>query len=250
MTNYVTSTTSAGITTIEFATSAHNSLPGKELAQLMKAIDDAATNEASAVVVLQSGGDRTFCAGASFEELIAVSNEEEGLAFFSGFANVINAMRRCPKLIIGRAQGKAVGGGVGLLSACDLVYATTFASIKLSELAIGIGPFVIGPAVERKVGKAAFAEMAIRADEFFTSAYAKTCGLYTEIFPSAQEMDEAIAAKATTLSGYHTEAMTQLKRVLWEGTDHWDTLLKERAAISGTLVTRQWTRDALKKIKG
>lgn len=249
MTNYVTSSTSSGITTIEFATAAHNSLPGKELAQLVEAINTAAQDEACAVLVLRSGGDRTFCAGASFDELIAVSNEAEGLAFFSGFANVINAMRRCPKFIIGRAQGKAVGGGVGLLSACDLVYATRFASIKLSELAIGIGPFVIGPAVERKVGKAAFAEMAIRADEFFDSAYAKTCGLYTHVSHDVEAMDAAITAKAKTLSGYHVEAMREMKRVLWEGTENWNVLLKERAAISGTLVTRAWTREALRAIK-
>ena len=246
----VTTTTAPnGVTTIEFATAAHNSLPGEELSALVEAFDRAGNDDACTVVVLRSGGDRTFCAGASFDELLAVSNEVEGLAFFSGFANVINAMRRCPKLTIGEVQGKAVGGGVGLLSACDLVYATKFASVKLSELAIGIGPFVIGPAVERKAGKAAFSEMAIRADEWFDAAYAKTCGLYTEVCENGTALRTAVLAKAETLAGYHLEAMRELKQVLWAGTEHWDELLKERAQISGTLVTKPWTREALAKIK-
>lgn len=247
--SHVTSNTVAGITTIEFYTEAHNSLPGKELAQLAEAIGAAGKDDACRVVILKSGGERTFCAGASFDELIAVSNEAEGLAFFSGFARVINAMRRCPKFIIGRVQGKAVGGGVGLLSACDLVYATKFASVKLSELAIGIGPFVIGPAVSRKAGFASFNEMSIRADEWFSAAYAKTHGLYTEVFEDLAAMDTAVLAKAETLASWHVEAMMEMKRVLWEGTDHWDALLKERAAISGTLVTKDWTRKKLAELK-
>ena len=247
--SYVKSTSGAGITSIEFFTEAHNSLPGKELAQLAEAIDAAGKDEDCRVVILKSGGDRTFCAGASFDELIAVSNEAEGLAFFSGFARVINAMRRCPRFVIGRVQGKAVGGGVGLLSACDLVYATKFASIKLSELAIGIGPFVIGPAVARKAGFASFNEMSIRADEWFSPAYAKTNGLYTEVLEDVAALDQAVLAKAETLASWHLEAMVDMKRVLWEGTDHWDALLKERAAISGTLVTKEWTRKKLAEIK-
>ena len=248
--SYVNATTNAGITTIEFYTEAHNSLPGKELALLAEAIDGAGKDDASRVIILRSGGERTFCAGASFDELIAVSNEAEGLAFFSGFARVINAMRRCPKFIIGRVQGKAVGGGVGLLSACDLVYATKYASIKLSELAIGIGPFVIGPAVSRKAGFASFNEMSIRADEWFSPAYAKTQGLYTEVLEDGAALDKAVLAKAETLAGWHVEAMMEMKRVLWEGTEHWDALLKERAAISGTLVTKEWTKNKLSEIKG
>ena len=247
---YVTAATDgAGVTTIEFATAAHNSLPARELAALAAAIETAGADEACRVIVLRSGGERTFCAGASFDELIAVGTEAEGLAFFSGFAEVINAMRRCPRLIIGRVQGKAVGGGVGLAGACDLVYATAFASVKLSELAIGIGPFVIGPAVERKVGKAAFSEMALRADEWFGAAYAKTRGLYTEVVDDLSALDAAVLAKATTLAGYHREATAEMKRVLWAGTDDWATLLAERAEISGRLVTREWTRRKLAELK-
>ncbi len=243
-----TDTAPSGVTTITFETPAHNSLPARELADLQAAIQTAGRDGACRVIVLRSGGDRTFCAGASFDELRAVTSEAGGLEFFSGFARVINAMRTCPKLIIGRVQGKAVGGGVGLASACDLAYATEFASVKLSELAIGIGPFVIGPAVERKVGLASFNEMAIRADEWFGAAYAKTAGLYTEVLADVTALDQAVLAKAETLAGWHVEALTEMKRVLWTGTDHWDQLLAARAEISGRLVTRTWVREKLRSL--
>ncbi len=238
-------TSATGVTTVTFSTPAHNSLPAVELTALVAALRTAGEDEACRVIVLRSGGNRTFCAGASFDELRAVRTEAEGLEFFSGFARVINAMRTCPKLIIGRVQGKAVGGGVGLASACDLVYATQFASIKLSELAIGIGPFVIGPAVERKVGHASFNEMTLRADEWFDAAYAKDRGLYTAVVPDAVALDQAVLAKADTLATWHAEALIEMKRVLWKGTEHWDSHLAERAGISGRLVTREWTREKL-----
>ena len=246
----ITTTLADGVREITFSTPAHNALPAAELRDLRAAFREAGADAATRVVILRSGGERTFCAGASFDELLAVGSEAEGLEFFSGFARVINAMRNCPKPIIGRVQGKAVGGGVGLASACDLCYATAHASVKLSELAIGIGPFVIGPAVERKVGRASFGEMALRADEFFDAAYAKTRGLYTEVVADIDALDRAVLAKARTLAGYHAEALDELKRILWAGTDDWDALLAERAAVSGRLVTRPWTREALQRIKG
>ncbi len=245
---HVKSTVSDGIATVEFATPAHNSLPGEQLLQLTDAIACCGRDAAVRVLVLRSGGERTFCAGASFDELVAVSDEAEGLTFFSGFASVINAMRRCPKPIIGRVQGKAVGGGVGLVAACDLAFATQHASVKLSELAIGIGPFVIGPAVERKVGSAAFADLSWRAGEWFDAAFAKQRGLYNEIYADADELDRAVLAKAETIAGFHTEAVLEVKRVLWQGTEHWDELLAERAAISGRLVTREFTRTILAEL--
>ncbi len=245
----VTTSITEHVCTISFETAAHNALPRVELLALEAAFQAAAADADVHVIVLRSGGQRTFCAGASFDELLAVQDEAAGLAFFSGFARVINAMRACPQFIIGRIQGKAVGGGVGLASACDLAYASTHASVKLSELAIGIGPFVIGPAVERKVGKASFAEMAIRADEFFDAAYAKTHGLYTELADSIEALDAQVLAKAQTLASYHPAAMHELKRVLWAGTEHWEQLLVERAGISGSLVTKAWTRQALAKLR-
>jgi methylglutaconyl-CoA hydratase len=201
------------------------------------------------VLVLKSQGTTAFCAGASFDELLAVTNEAEGKAFFSGFAHLINAMRKCPKLIVGRIQGKAVGGGVGIAAACDYVLASQEASIKLSELAIGIGPFVIEPAVSRKIGKTALAELALTAQEWKSAAWAQEKGLYAKTFESIEKLDVAIAGLANQLASYNPEAIAEMKKVLWEGTNHWDTLLTERAAITGKLVLSDGTKKALAAFK-
>lgn len=238
-----------GIATIEFYHPLSNSLPGKILAKLANAISDCGQNEEVKVIVLRSSGDRAFCAGASFDELISIQDLEEGKRFFSGFANVINAARKCPKLIIGRIQGKAVGGGVGMASAVDYCLATKYASIKLSELAIGIGPFVVGPAVERKVGTSAMSQMAINATEWWSAEWAREKGLYANVFESTEELDEAVELLAKKLSSSNPEAMAHLKKVFWRGTEDWDDLLAERAAMSGELVLSDFTRDAIKAFK-
>ncbi|RCW94118.1 enoyl-CoA hydratase/isomerase family protein [Winogradskyella arenosi] len=234
---------------IEFFHPAHNSLPGDILAELAQTITAAGDNDAIKVIVLKSGGDRTFCAGASFNELININDEATGKVFFSGFANVINAMRKCPKFIIGRVQGKTVGGGVGLAAATDYCMATKFASIKLSELNIGIGPFVVGPAIERKMGLSAMSQIAIDANTFYSPEFAKDKGLYTHVFDSTEALDEAVKTTAEHLCTYNTEAMLEMKKVFWKGTDHWDTLLAERAATSGRLVLSDFTKEKLKGFK-
>ncbi|AMR25909.1 enoyl-CoA hydratase [Hymenobacter psoromatis] len=240
-----TATDAAGITTITFFHPAHNSLPAAILAQLAAAITQAGHDEATKVVILQSEGERTFCAGASFDELRAVADAAQGLAFFCGFAHVINACRTCPKLLIGRVQGKAVGGGVGLAAATDYCLATTQAAVKLSELAVGIGPFVVGPAVERKIGASAFAQLAIDATQFRTAEWAAARGLYAEVLPDLPTLDAAVQALTQRLATTSPEAMRELKQVLWAGTEHWDSLLVERAAISGRLVLSEFTRAAI-----
>ncbi|WP_225036847.1 enoyl-CoA hydratase/isomerase family protein [Winogradskyella sp. SM1960] len=234
---------------IEFFHPAHNSLPGAILAELAQVITDAGANDAIRVIVLKSGGDRTFCAGASFNELININDEATGKVFFSGFANVINAMRKCPKFIIGRVQGKTVGGGVGLAAATDYCMATKFAAIKLSELNIGIGPFVVGPAIERKMGLSAMSQIAIDANTFYSPEFAKDKGLYTHVFDSTEALDEAVKTTAEHLCTYNTEAMLEMKKVFWQGTDHWDTLLAERAVTSGRLVLSDFTKEKLKGFK-
>ncbi|NRR90359.1 enoyl-CoA hydratase/isomerase family protein [Winogradskyella undariae] len=234
---------------IEFFHPAHNSLPGNILTKLAQTITDAGTNEAIKVVVLKSGGERTFCAGASFEELININDAATGKVFFSGFANVINAMRKCPKFIIGRIQGKTVGGGVGLAAATDYCMATKFASIKLSELNIGIGPFVVGPAIERKMGLSAMSQIAIDANTFYTPEFAKQKGLYTHVFDTTEALDEAVKTTAEHLCTYNTEAMLEMKKVFWLGTNDWDVLLAERAATSGKLVLSEFTKEKLKGFK-
>ncbi|NER17196.1 enoyl-CoA hydratase/isomerase family protein [Spongiivirga citrea] len=237
------------IATIEFGHPAGNSFPGALLSRLTQKLNELANDGSVLVIILKSEGERAFCAGASFDELLKISNLEEGKTFFSGFANVINAMRSCGKLIIGRVQGKAVGGGVGLVSACDYVFATDHAAIKLSEFTIGIGPFVIAPAVERKMGKAALAELTLGADQWQNAYWAKEKGLFAKVFESISEMDNAIDIFATKLASYNPEALAAMKKVLWEDTDHWDELLSERAALSGKLVLSDFTKTALAKIK-
>jgi len=246
---HITTTVKNGVGTIEFFHPAHNSLPGKLLAELADAIAAAGENPDILVVVLKSAGDRTFCAGASFDELISIQDFETGKKFFSGFANVINAMRKCPKLIIGRVQGKAVGGGVGIAASTDICYATQWASVKLSELAVGIGPFVVGPAVERKIGTSAMSQLAIDATRWKPANWAREKGLYAEVFDNAGDMDDAIDALANQLVRSNPEAMRLLKKVFWEGTEHWDTLLDERAAMSGKLVLSDFTRTAIQGFK-
>ena len=232
---YVNQNIQNGISTIEFFHPAHNSLPGTILAELVKNIHDAGSNNKVKVIVLKSSGARTFCAGASFEELININDAETGKVFFSGFANVINAMRKCPKFIIGRIQGKTVGGGVGIASATDYCMATKFASIKLSELNLGIGPFVVGPAVERKLGLSGMSQIAIDANSFYSADWAKQKGLFAQVYESTEEMDKAIQSFAEKLCSYNPDAMKEMKKVFWSGTEDWDDLLAERAAISWLL---------------
>ncbi|MCF8237493.1 MAG: enoyl-CoA hydratase/isomerase family protein [Saprospiraceae bacterium] len=237
------------IGTINFSHPAHNSMPGHQLKNLVDAIDQAGQDPEIAVIILKSGGDRTFCAGASFDELASIDNLHSGKQFFLGFANVILACRRCPKILIGRVQGKAVGGGVGIAAAVDYCFATAYASIKLSELAVGIGPFVVGPVIERKIGNAAFRQLALQASVWMSAEWACEQGLYQEIFPNAEELDEAVFSFASTLTSYNPEAVTELKRVFWQGTEDWDQLLDERAATSGKLVLSSFTRNAIAAFK-
>ncbi|WP_289043000.1 enoyl-CoA hydratase/isomerase family protein [uncultured Olleya sp.] len=242
---YVKQTIENNIGYITFFTPEHNAMPSPILKQLEQTIINVGQNNDIKVIVLKSGGERTFCAGASFTELVAINTLEDGKLFFSGFANVINAMRNCPKLIIGRVQGKAVGGGVGLASATDYCLATKYAAIKLSEISIGIGPFVIEPAVSRKIGQTAFAEMTINAEAFYDANYAKAKGLYADVFETVEALDASVQALALKLASYNPEALLELKKVLWQDTSHWDTLLIERAQISGTLVLSNFTKQKL-----
>ena len=249
MSEYVKITTINGIGTIEFYHPQSNSLPGNILAKLATTITDAGNDKNIKVIILKSAGERAFCAGASFDELIAIDNPEQGKKFFLGFANVINAARKCPKFILGRVQGKAVGGGVGMAAATDYCFATKYSSSKLSELAIGIGPFVVGPAVERKIGTSAFSAMTINATKWFDANWSREKGLYTDVFDSVEELDDEIDKLASTLSKSNPEAMEKLKKIMWNGTEDWDRLLDKRAESSGILVISDFTRNAIAKFK-
>ncbi|SNR39355.1 methylglutaconyl-CoA hydratase [Lutibacter agarilyticus] len=237
------------IATVEFFHPASNSFPSELLARLAAEFKELSSNPEVHIIVLKSEKEKAFCAGASFDELVAISNFEEGKQFFLGFANVLNAMRNCSKIIIGRVQGKAVGGGVGIAAACDYCFATEQAAIKLSELTIGIGPFVIEPAVTRKIGIASFSELALDATSWKTAYWAKEKGLFASVFNSINEMDTEVENLALKLSTYNAEALVALKKTFWEGTEDWDILLNKRAEISGNLVLSEATKKALQKFK-
>ena len=237
------------IATLTFFHSASNSFTSQMLANLTAQFNDLSSNELVNVIVLQSTGEGAFCAGASFNELLSITDFESGTQFFSGFANVINAMRKCDKIIIGRIHGKAVGGGVGLAAACDFTIATAQSSIKLSEIAIGIGPFVIEPAVSRKIGKMACATLTFTPSEWQTASWAHQKGLFDKIVPSQTALDIEVNQIAEQFITYNSAALSQIKRIFWENTDHWDTLLTDRAKISGQLVLSDFTKKALHEFK-
>jgi methylglutaconyl-CoA hydratase len=246
---YVKTEFHKGVATIEFSHPQSNSLPGILLEQLAQAIHSVGNDSETNVIVIRSTGDKAFCAGASFDELSAIKNKNQGLEFFSGFANVINAMRICPKIIIGRIHGKCVGGGVGIAAAVDYAIAAEGADVKLSELAIGIGPFVVGPAVERKIGLSAYSQLAIDATQWRNADWARKKGLFSELHPTIEGMDESIERLAYSLVHSSPAAIEELKKVFWKGTEHWDKLLLERAAISGKLVLGDFTKNALASFK-
>ena len=240
---------SGGITVIEFFHPQGNSLPAAILNELAQEIHSAGLQKETKVIILRSAGSGAFCAGASFTELRAIATAEEGKKFFSGFAHVINAMRKCPKLIIARVQGKCVGGGVGLAAAADYAIGLEGADIKLSELSIGLGPFVVGPAIQRKLGLSAFSQLAIDAAMWRPADWARRKGLFAELHPNAEDMDESIQRLANELAHANPEAITELKKILWEGTENWEELLQHRAATSGALVISSFTKAALEKLK-
>ncbi|MES2679784.1 MAG: enoyl-CoA hydratase/isomerase family protein [Bacteroidota bacterium] len=246
---FVTSEIKNGIGTITFFHPQSNSMPGTQLRNLATEIEKLGKDDQAKVIVLKSDGDKAFCAGASFDELIAIKDLDTGKKFFSGFALVINAMRNAPKFVIARVQGKAVGGGVGIASSADYTFATEAAAIKLSELAVGIGPFVVGPAVARKVGTSAFTQLTINATEWQSAQWAKEKGLYAELFSTNEEMDKGIETLAAKLATSNPQAMAMLKKVMWEGTENWDELLIQRAGMSGELVLSEFTVKAITKFK-
>lgn len=237
-----------GVGRIEFHHPKGNSLPGVLLRELAATVTRISADPTVRVIALSSGGSGAFCAGASFDELVGIETPEQGHEFFSGFSRVILAMIRAPQFVVTRVHGRAAGGAVGLIAASDLSFAVRSASAKLSELAIGIGPFVVGPVIEKKIGLSAFSAMAVDAD-WRDAEWAERHGLYSFLFDDAPAMDAALSAQLATLAQRNPEAMAQLKRVFWAGTEAWEALLSERAGMSGTMVLSEFTRNAIARFK-
>ena len=237
------------IATITFSHPQSNSFPSELLQKLVDTFNRLSTDDSVKVIILQSEGTKAFCAGASFDELLAVNDAASGKTFFSGFANLINSMRKCSKLVVGRVHGKSVGGGVGIAAACDYCFATEASDIKLSELSIGIGPFVIAPALERKMGISAFSALSLEAKSWKTAYWAEKNGLFNTVFENTRDLDNGIDILTQQLSQYNPEALLEMKKIFWEGTAHWDELLIQRAEITGKLVLSDFTKEALAKLR-
>ena len=237
-----------GVGTIEFSHPKGNSLPGVLLRRLAAGIETLANNPAARVIVLGSEGTAAFCAGASFDELVNIENEQEGQEFFSGFARVILAMIRAPKFVLVRVHGRAAGGGVGIAAAADYAFAVKSASVKLSELSVGIGPFVVGPVIEHRVGNGPFSAMSVDTD-WRDAAWCERHGLYARVFDDVEAMDSALALLAGALAASNPAAMAAMKRAFWEGTEDWESLLAARARVSGLLVLSDYTRAAIERFR-
>jgi methylglutaconyl-CoA hydratase len=236
------------VASISFAHPKSNSLTVKMLKELTNTINAAAENQDVKVIVIRSEGEKTFSAGASFDELLQIKGFNSGKEYFMTFVRLFSAMRNCQKFIIARVQGKAVGGGVGIAAAADYTIALSEASVRLSELALGLGPFVVGPPIERKIGKTAFVTMSIDA-EWHDAFWAKQNGLFTKVFATINDLDEAVAALAKKIAACNPEAISEMKKVFWEDTENWDRLLEQRAEISGKLVLSDATKKYLSAYK-
>ncbi len=237
-----------GIGTIEFHHPKGNSLPSNLLKQLSEAIQRAGDDHSIKVIRLKSRGN-TFCAGASFDELLAINSEEQAHKFFSGFGSLIESIKTCPKFVVAEVQGKAVGGGVGIIAACDYAIASENASIKLSELSIGFGPFVIAPAVIRKIGLSAFSTLTIDSTTWKTAAWGNEKGLFNEIVQDLNKLNSRTTKLCESLSNHSLEAMRQIKSTLWEGYEELNDIHKKRATLSGTLSQSELTQSILSGFK-
>lgn len=244
----VTVSVSEGVGTVEFAHPKGNSLPAQLLNLLAKEITAAGNDPAVRVIVLRSAGTGAFCAGASFDEFTALADAKQGQEFFSGFSRVILAMVRAPKFVLTRVHGRAAGGAIGVIAASDYACAVRDASVKLSELQVGIGPFVVGVAIERKLGLAPFQALAVHAD-WHDAAWCERHGLYSELSDDTATLDAAVATHARRLAASNPEAMRELKRSFWQDTEHWEAAMSERAAMSGRMVLSDFTRDALARFR-
>ena len=245
---FVTSQIKNHISEITFGTPKSNSLPSEILEKLAQIILTEGSKPEVKAILLKSEGEKAFCAGASFDELLEINDLETSKKFFGGFAKVLNAMRNCGKIVVVRVQGKTTGGGVGIACAADYCFATENASLALTEINLGIGPFVIGPYVERKIGKSQFTAMAIDAD-FRSANWAEQHNIYHSVSPTIAEMDAEVAQFLEKLATKSTDALALIKKVSWEGTEHFDKLMPKRILMSASLLLEDSTKANIEKIK-
>lgn len=231
-----------GIGRIEFFHSRGNALTSTMLREITSFIRAAGEDPEIKIVMIQSAGEASFCGGASLDELMECDSVKEARDFFMGFAHLLTAIRTCPKLVVVRVQGKVVGGGLGIVAVADLAFATVEASIRLSELSIGLGPFVIGAAVERKIGISAFSELTYLSSIWKDAHWAKEKGLFSAVFETLAALDIAMAAQIIELETYAPEAIALTKKMFWAQTPEWSDELEKRAGYSAKLWIQKKTR--------
>lgn len=237
-----------GVGTVEFSHPKGNSLPAKLLDDLAGAITKLGNDAAARVIVLRSAGTGAFCAGASFDEFVTLADAEAGKRFFSGFSRVVLAMVRAPKFVLTRVHGRAAGGALGVIAASDYSIALRTASVKLSELQVGIGPFVVGVVIERKLGLAPFQSLAVHAD-WHDADWCERHGLYSALVDDEAALDVAVEAHAKRLASSNPDAMAEMKRIFWHDIGDWEERMNERAAMSGRMVFSNFTHAALTKFR-
>lgn len=238
-------TASPPLAHIEFYHPKGNSLPSRILEELTLAFRRASEEPDLRVITLQSRGDGAFCGGANLDELRAIRDFESGKAYFMRIAELLTAMRDTPGCIIAKVQGPAVGGGVGLIAASDFVCAGQDAPVRLSEVSLGIGPFVIGPAVIRKIGLSAFSTLSLDAGTWYDAHWARSFGLYNRVVESHVELDRVAEQLAGDLAASGPSAVTTLKRELWRGENDWPARLEESAEQSAKLLMTEHTQRLL-----
>jgi len=245
----ITYTVDNHVAIVFFETESHNSLTLENLKTLADYFNKASEDKNVKIVLLKSGG-KTFCAGANFNQLLSIENFEDGKAFFMGFGNLILAIKKCDKIVVGRIHGKAIGGGVGLTAACDFTIASEFATIRLSELNIGLGPLVIGPMVERKLGLSGLSALSLNPKEWKTAYWAQQKGLFNEVFQTQIQADAYLATYIESMTNTSLQAMTIVKKMLWENTENWDELLESRAEQSAKLLLTRECKSEIAKFLG
>lgn len=248
MNEFVISEIKNNIAEITFGTPKSNSLPGAILEKLAQTILEEGVKKEVKAILIKSAGEKAFCAGASFDELLAIDELETSKKFFGGFAKVLNAMRNCGKIVVVRVQGKTTGGGVGIACGADYCFATKDAALALTEINLGIGPFVIGPYVERKIGKSQFSAMAIDA-EFRSAEWAEEHNIYHSVSENIAEMDIKLDDFLQKLSTRSDDALALIKKVSWEGTDYFNMLMPDRIHMSASLILEDSAKKNIEAIK-
>ena len=191
----------------------HNAMSAEMMAQIVAAAQELAKDEAVRVVVLEAEGP-TFCAGGD----LAWMREQFGMApdarrrESARIAEALGALHDLPQPLIGRVQGNAFGGGIGLISVCDVTIGVETAKLALTEVKLGLIPANIGPYVVARMGATAAARIFMNG-RVFGAPEAVTLGLLSRAVP-AEDLDAAVEAEVAPYLACAPGAVRDAKRLL------------------------------------